>query len=53
MNTSRISMANINKVLFFIPYLIIAASSALLALLQRPGYILWGDSYVRWGFAKK
>ncbi|HFE3291365.1 hypothetical protein [Escherichia coli] len=46
-------MANINKVLFFIPYLIIAASSALLALLQRPGYILWGDSYVRWGFAKK
>ncbi|MGL5474725.1 MAG: hypothetical protein ACRDBZ_08985 [Citrobacter braakii] len=53
MNTSRLSMDGVKKTLFIVPYLAIAAVSVFLTLLQRPGYILWGDSYVRWGFAKK
>ncbi|WP_312583691.1 hypothetical protein [Atlantibacter sp.] len=53
MNTSRLSKDGVKKTLFIVPYLAIAAVSVFLGLLQRPGYILWGDSYVRWGFAKK
>ena len=32
--------------------LLLAGLAALLVWLQYPGYLLWGDSFVRWDFAK-
>ncbi|WP_218065797.1 hypothetical protein [Escherichia coli] len=34
------------------PFVFIFIFALLISYIQSPGYILWGDSYIRWNFAK-